>query len=154
MVAGDAERRWSRNRPRGGVALRRVTGGVRDTDALHARRAPCAARGVSLVLGRPTLGQSGPSFTRRLCRPRLEVCPSTHPVVLPELVDGRGRTTSSAIQSGLQLASGGVLTGHADFLNAWEPAALDALVADCLDRAVDCGIAPVRATIVEVATGD
>ncbi len=34
--------------------------------------------------------------------------------------------------SELHLASGGVLTGHADFIDAWEPAALDALVADCL----------------------
>ena len=40
----------------------------------------------------------------------------------------------------------GVLSGHADFLNAWDPGALAALVADCLDRGVDCGIAPVRAT--------
>jgi hypothetical protein len=56
--------------------------------------------------------------------------------------------------AGLHLASGGVLSGHADFLNAWEPGALDALVADCLDRGVDCGIAPVRATTAEFATGD
>ena len=46
------------------------------------------------------------------------VCPASHPVKVPliramiryPLSDGRGVT----------LASGGQLTGHADFVNAWE----------------------------------
>jgi hypothetical protein len=80
-------------------------------------------------------------------------CPASHPVTMPELVmdvvyDFVGDP------SGLQLASGGVLTGHADFMNAWDPAALEALVADCLDWGVDCGIAPVRVTSAAIGAGD
>ena len=41
---------------------------------------------------------------------------------------------------GLLLASGGVLTGHADFMNGWDQAALEQEVRLCLHRKVVCGI--------------
>lgn len=41
--------------------------------------------------------------------------------------------------SGFSLASGGQLSGHADFLNAWKPSALRKLVEDCLNELVRCG---------------
>ena len=36
------------------------------------------------------------------------------------------------------LASGGQLTGHADFFNAWRQPILDSLVQRCLNANVDC----------------
>jgi hypothetical protein len=80
-------------------------------------------------------------------------CPVGYPVVIPQLVmdvvyDFVGDP------SGLRLASGGVLTGHADFVNAWEPAALGALVTQCLGRGTDCGIAPVRARSSAISSDD
>jgi hypothetical protein len=64
------------------------------------------------------------------------VCPSSHPVKLPlirltiryPITDGRG----------VVLASGGQLTGHADFINAWDQRVLKRLVDVCFhDRPCD-----------------
>jgi hypothetical protein len=64
------------------------------------------------------------------------VCPASHPVKVPlirlmiryPIVDGRGVT----------LASGGQLTGHADFVNAWDQRVLERLVRECFhDRPRD-----------------
>jgi len=57
------------------------------------------------------------------------ICPASHPVKVPlirlmiryPITDG----------TGLALASGGQLTGHADFFNAWKQAALERLVDAC-----------------------
>lgn len=70
-------------------------------------------------------------------------CPPSHPVVLPELVVDVAYAFSGE-PSGLRLASGEVGTGHADFLNAWDPVGLAALVGDCLIGEVDCGSKPNR----------
>jgi hypothetical protein len=56
-------------------------------------------------------------------------CPATHPVKVPliraliryPITDGRN----------VELASGGQLTGHADFVNAWNQRVLNKLVDDC-----------------------
>ena len=40
---------------------------------------------------------------------------------------------------GFTLASGGQFSAHADFLNAWRPAALERLVDECLNALVHCG---------------
>ena len=64
------------------------------------------------------------------------VCPTSHPVKVPliraliryPITDGHG----------LELASGGQLTGHADFLNGWGQRTLERLVDDCFhDRPCD-----------------
>jgi hypothetical protein len=64
-------------------------------------------------------------------------CPSSHPVEVPAItliirypVDGTGE---------LELASGGVYSAHADFFNAWDEAALEALVDRCLNALRHCG---------------
>jgi hypothetical protein len=66
------------------------------------------------------------SFGRRLCD-------AAHPVRLPQLtmflsyrVDGKAHS--------YQLSSGPPRTGHADFLNAWEPGRLARLVTTCLNQ--------------------
>jgi hypothetical protein len=41
------------------------------------------------------------------------------------------------------LSSGPTYTLHGDFFNAWQPGALESLVARCLDTSVDCGNDPI-----------
>jgi hypothetical protein len=65
------------------------------------------------------------------------VCPSTHPRLVPELkIEIRYRTSGGP---GLQLASGGLNTSHADFMNGWDQRKLSALVRDCLRVDKYCG---------------
>jgi hypothetical protein len=65
------------------------------------------------------------------------VCPASHPVALPQLVlnirypvSGSGR---------VEVASAGQFSGHADFVNAWDQAALTRLVDYCLNALRPCG---------------
>jgi hypothetical protein len=64
-------------------------------------------------------------------------CPATHPVPIPSLVVRVLYPTRGAT-SGVELSSGGVNSGHADFINAWPQQKLEALVADGVRRAVVC----------------
>jgi hypothetical protein len=65
------------------------------------------------------------------------VCPADHPVALPALqVNVR---YPSAGGPGLTLSSGGQLSGHADFFNAWNQVALERLVDGCLNALRHCG---------------
>ena len=64
-------------------------------------------------------------------------CPSTHPVEVPQITQiYRYRTLGG---EGFSLASGGVYSAHADFVNAWKPGALRKRVDDCLNALVHCG---------------
>lgn len=61
-------------------------------------------------------------------------CPASHPIAVPGVAQiyrypVRGGT-------GITLASGGAYSGHADFINAWEPSAFRRLVDGCLNRHV------------------
>lgn len=65
------------------------------------------------------------------------VCPASHPVAVPQLVlnirypvSGDGR---------VEVASMGQYSGHADFVNAWDQAALTRLVDYCLNALRPCG---------------
>lgn len=67
-----------------------------------------------------------PDHTSHLAYSSRAVCPRSHPVGVPALslviyypVSGRGKA---------ELASGGQLSGHADFVNAWNQATLTRLV--------------------------
>lgn len=72
-------------------------------------------------------------------------CPDGHPVALPQLIfEIRYPVTGSP--NGLELASGGTHGVHADFINAWDPAALDREVRACLNRSKVCGVVSNRAT--------
>ena len=64
-------------------------------------------------------------------------CPSNHPVAVPAITV-LFRYPSLGGDS-FSLASGGQLSGHADFVNAWRPSALRRLVEDCLNELVHCG---------------
>ena len=64
-------------------------------------------------------------------------CPSTHPVEVPQITQIYRYPSRGG--DGFALASGGVYSAHADFLNAWKPGALRKLVNDCLNALVHCG---------------
>jgi hypothetical protein len=64
-------------------------------------------------------------------------CPSTHPVSVPAITQIYRYPTRGG--DGFALASGGQLSAHADFVNAWRPGALRRLVDDCLNALVHCG---------------
>jgi hypothetical protein len=64
-------------------------------------------------------------------------CPSTHPVEVPQITQIYRYPTRGG--EGFSLASGGVYSAHADFVNAWNPGALRKLVEGCLDELVHCG---------------
>jgi hypothetical protein len=77
-----------------------------------------------------------PDHHSHMAHSRGYVCPATHPVKVPlirlliryPITDGRG----------LELASGGQLTGHADFVKAWDQRVLERLVDECFhDRPCD-----------------
>lgn len=65
------------------------------------------------------------------------VCPSTHPVEVPQITQIYRYPTRGG--EGFSLASGGVYSAHADFVNAWNPGALRQLVESCLNELVHCG---------------
>ena len=66
-------------------------------------------------------------------------CPESHPVHVPQLIFSVAYPVSGD-PTGLQLASGGLLTGHADFVNAWDQSRLTTEVELCLHRDVVCGV--------------
>jgi hypothetical protein len=64
-------------------------------------------------------------------------CPSTHPVEVPQITQIYRYPSRGG--EGFTLASGGVYSAHADFVNAWKPGALRRLVDGCLNALVHCG---------------
>jgi hypothetical protein len=69
-------------------------------------------------------------------------CPATHPVVLPRIETFYRYKVGKGPIGTITLASGPYYTIHQDFFNAWEPAALQKLVTNCLNKQVDCGTNP------------
>jgi hypothetical protein len=72
-------------------------------------------------------------------------CPAGHPVPVPQLIlhvryplSGGGRD--------LELASGGVHSLHADFVNAWDQEKLEREIRVCLTNGKVCGVVSNRAT--------
>lgn len=70
-------------------------------------------------------------------------CPSSHPVPIAQLQFSVEYPVHGPTD-GLELASGGLLTGHADFFNAWDPDRLAREVKNCIHRGVVCGVASGR----------
>jgi len=61
-------------------------------------------------------------------------CPSSHPVAVPTLEELYRYPIRGG--NGISLSSGGLYSGHADFINTWEPSALRKLVDGCLNERV------------------
>jgi hypothetical protein len=66
-----------------------------------------------------------------------EGCPDSHPVALPQL-EFHVRYPPPESRADLHLASGSILTAHADFFNAWDPAKLANEVAVCIGEDAYC----------------
>jgi hypothetical protein len=64
-------------------------------------------------------------------------CPSSHPVSVPQITQIYRYPSRGG--EGFSLASGGIYSAHADFVNAWKPGALKKLVDECLNALVTCG---------------
>ena len=65
------------------------------------------------------------------------VCPSTHPILVPQLSLKYRFATKGGPDVGL--ASGNVSTAHADFMNGWDEERFAQLVRDCLNADEYCG---------------
>jgi hypothetical protein len=61
-------------------------------------------------------------------------CPAGHPVAVPALEELYSYPIRGG--KGISLSSGGLYSGHADFINAWEPSVLRKLVEGCLNQLV------------------
>ena len=65
-------------------------------------------------------------------------CPRSHPVSVPQLQFAIDYPPVDP--DGLSLASGDILTGHADFWNTWHQGKLEREVAHCIGLDVVCGV--------------
>lgn len=86
---------------------------------------------------------ASPDHVSHTARSRDGACPGSHPVPIPQLlftvtwpITGPGHD--------LSLASGSLLTGHADFFNAWDEDKLATEVDTCIHRGLICGVASNR----------
>jgi hypothetical protein len=85
---------------------------------------------------------SGMGQTNVVYQSAAGVCPSSHPVQIPQIVMHVAYPTSTA--SGLTLSigptqTGPTVTGHADFMMGWTQPRMDADVAACIDAQTRCG---------------
>jgi hypothetical protein len=73
----------------------------------------------------------------RYAKPRgglYETCPASHPVPIPKIIfDAVYATPGSQNPRNVELSSGGINSGHADFMNAWDQTELERLVRDCIN---------------------
>jgi Domain of unknown function (DUF1996) len=84
-----------------------------------------------------------PDHVSHVARSAGGACPDSHPVPIPQLL----LTISYPVTGGghvLSLASGSLLTGHADFFNAWDEDKLRTEVEACIRRGLTCGVASNR----------
>jgi len=74
-------------------------------------------------------------------------CPSTHPVVVPEIteeffwkVPPGERSSTWRISSDMDLSKPGGLSAHADWMMGWDPNVMKTVVTLCLDKSKDCQV--------------
>jgi hypothetical protein len=78
-----------------------------------------------------------PDHKAHMAYSRSDRCPASHPVLVPSLILIVTYPLSSG--RGVELASGGQLTGHADFINAWRQPVLERIVRRCRLALPRCG---------------
>jgi hypothetical protein len=83
-------------------------------------------------------GLDSPNHKAHMAYSENGACPADHPVALPQLVLIIRYATNGAGK--VEVASGGQYSGHADFVNAWDEAALTRLVDYCLNALRPCGV--------------
>jgi uncharacterized protein DUF1996 len=131
VIAGDA----TATRAQGAQVTYWVCGRLRST-SLASCPTGFRTEGVNLVVKFPNCwnGTSLDSANHKshLAYSTDGACPASHPVAVPALaIIVRYPTLGSGP---IALASGGQLSGHADFVNAWDQATLERLVARYLNR--------------------
>ena len=74
-------------------------------------------------------------------------CPTTHPVVVPEITEifefpvPKGSSPANwRLSSDMDTSKPGGLSAHADWLMGWDPATMQTLVTQCLNKGLDCGV--------------
>jgi hypothetical protein len=70
------------------------------------------------------------------------ICPTSHPVQIPQIVMHVAYPTSTASNLTLSIGptqTGPTVTGHADFMMGWNQPRMDANVAACIDTQTRCG---------------
>jgi hypothetical protein len=101
----------------------------------------CGSHGLRLHVIFPECwdGKSLDSADHRghMARASNGVCPATHPVAVPQIVLIIRYPVNGA--GSVEVASRGQYSGHADFVNAWDEAALTQLVDYCLNALRHCG---------------
>jgi hypothetical protein len=70
-------------------------------------------------------------------------CPASHPIAVPAISLILRYPPVSG--SNIFLSSGGVYSGHADFMDSWDAKTLKSLVVGCLDHGAGCGAAAGKA---------
>ena len=83
-----------------------------------------------------------PDHKSHMAYPAGSRCPSTHPVVLPRIESFFRYKVGTAPIGTITFSSGPYYTAHQDFFNAWDPAVLQKLVTNCMNKLVDCGTNP------------
>lgn len=113
-----------------------------------ASRAPlCADQSLELVMRFPDCWdgkrldssdhQSHMAYSRRKSSAPVRTCPSTHPSLVPALQMSIKYPTQGG--ASVRLASGGINSAHADFMNGWDKERFSALVINCLRVDKYCG---------------
>jgi len=70
-------------------------------------------------------------------------CPESHPVAVPQLLLSIAYPMTGGGHD-LSLASGSLLTAHADFFNGWDEQKLATEVSSCIHQGVTCGVVSSR----------
>ena len=65
-------------------------------------------------------------------------CPSSHPVAVPQ-VQFKIRWPTRGGRRRTRLASGPGFSAHGNFINGWQPPALQQRIDDCLKPVIKCG---------------
>ena len=108
----------------------------------HRDRAAVPGRNLSLHVNFPdcwdgkTLAYNNQKNTAYSVNGR---CPKGYPVALPA-ISLTVRYPVTTTTKPVELSSGGQYSGHADFINTWDQAALAALVRKCLNAYRHCGV--------------
>jgi Domain of unknown function (DUF1996) len=77
-----------------------------------------------------------PDHQSHMAYSRRGICPAGHPVPLPAISLIYRYPAAGGV--GVTLASGGVYSAHADFINAWDQGTLESLVQTCLNKLRHC----------------
>ena len=80
--------------------------------------------------------------------PQRSACPPSHPVTIPEITEHFDfPVTAGSSPASWRLTSDmygpstpGGLSAHADWMNGWDPATIETIVTQCLNKALDCGV--------------